>query len=104
MRIQKFSRQGIILLATVVIIITSMVVANATQTKQHEVDIQLASASTIRVHNANTNTVAGNVTFIVPSFVFTMKRAKWSKGAGRPLAISESSNSEQRATDRRCLI
>jgi hypothetical protein len=32
MRIQKFSRPGLILLATVVAIITSMVVANATQT------------------------------------------------------------------------
>jgi hypothetical protein len=32
MRIQKFSRPGVILLATVVAIITSMVVANATQT------------------------------------------------------------------------
>jgi hypothetical protein len=31
MRIQKFSRPGVILLATVVAIITSMVVANATQ-------------------------------------------------------------------------
>ncbi len=32
MRIEKFSRPGVILLATVVAIITSMVVANATQT------------------------------------------------------------------------
>jgi len=32
MRIQKFSRPGVILIATVVAIITSMVVANATQT------------------------------------------------------------------------
>jgi hypothetical protein len=32
MRIQKFSRPGVILLATVVVIITSIVVANATQT------------------------------------------------------------------------
>src|SRR5437868_8503877 len=32
MRIQKFSRLGVILMATVVAIITSMVVANATQT------------------------------------------------------------------------
>ncbi len=32
MRIQKFSRPGVILMATVVVIITSMVVANATQT------------------------------------------------------------------------
>jgi hypothetical protein len=32
MRMQKFSRPGVILLATVVAIITSMVVANATQT------------------------------------------------------------------------
>jgi len=32
MRIQKFSRPGVILLATIVAIITSMVVANATQT------------------------------------------------------------------------
>jgi hypothetical protein len=32
MRIQKFSRAGVILLATVVAIITSVVVANATQT------------------------------------------------------------------------
>src|SRR5438874_143672 len=32
MRIQKFSRPGVILLATVVAIITSMVAANATQT------------------------------------------------------------------------
>jgi hypothetical protein len=32
MRIQKFSRPGVILMATVVAIITSMVVANATQT------------------------------------------------------------------------
>ena len=32
LRIQKFSRPGVILLATVVAIITSMVVANATQT------------------------------------------------------------------------
>ena len=32
MRIQKFSRPGVILLAIVVVIITSMVVANATQT------------------------------------------------------------------------
>ncbi len=32
MRIQKFSRPGVILLATVVVIITSVVVANATQT------------------------------------------------------------------------
>ena len=31
MRIQKFSRPGVILLATVVVIITSIVVANATQ-------------------------------------------------------------------------
>src|SRR5207237_7652618 len=31
MRIQKFSRPGVILLATVVVIITTMVVANATQ-------------------------------------------------------------------------
>ena len=31
MRIQKFSRPGVILLATVIVIITSMVVANATQ-------------------------------------------------------------------------
>ena len=31
MRIQKFSRPGVILMATVVVIITSMVVANATQ-------------------------------------------------------------------------
>src|SRR5437764_8273990 len=34
MRIQKFSRPGVILLATVVAIITSIVVANATQTIQ----------------------------------------------------------------------
>ena len=32
MRIQKFSRPGVILMATVVVIITSMVAANATQT------------------------------------------------------------------------
>src|SRR5437763_12163767 len=32
MRIQKFSRPGVILMATVVAIITSMVAANATQT------------------------------------------------------------------------
>src|SRR5205823_8476835 len=32
MRIQKFSRPGVIFMATVVAIITSMVVANATQT------------------------------------------------------------------------
>src|SRR6266705_1551178 len=32
MRIQKFSRPGVLLMATVVAIITSMVVANATQT------------------------------------------------------------------------
>ena len=32
MRIQKFSRPGVILLAVVVVIITTMVVANATQT------------------------------------------------------------------------
>jgi hypothetical protein len=32
MRMQKFSRPGVILLATAVVIITSMVVANATQT------------------------------------------------------------------------
>ncbi len=32
MRIQKFSRPGVILLATVVVIITSIVAANATQT------------------------------------------------------------------------
>src|SRR6201982_3036138 len=32
MRIQKFSRPGVILLATIVAIITSIVVANATQT------------------------------------------------------------------------
>jgi hypothetical protein len=32
MRLQKFSRPGVILMATVVAIITSMVVANATQT------------------------------------------------------------------------
>src|SRR2546423_820843 len=32
MRIQKFSRPGVMLMATVVVIITSMVVANATQT------------------------------------------------------------------------
>jgi len=32
MRIQKFSRPGVILMATVVVIITSMVVANAAQT------------------------------------------------------------------------
>src|SRR5437868_8862896 len=32
MRIQKFSRPGVILMATVVAIITSIVVANATQT------------------------------------------------------------------------
>ena len=32
MRIQKFSRPGVILMATVVAIITSVVVANATQT------------------------------------------------------------------------
>ncbi len=32
MRIQKFSRPGVILMATVVVIITSIVVANATQT------------------------------------------------------------------------
>lgn len=31
---------------------------------QHKVDIQLASASTIRINNANSNTVAGNVTLI----------------------------------------
>src|SRR5438552_1912167 len=31
MRIQKFSRPGVILLATVVVIVTTMVVANATQ-------------------------------------------------------------------------
>jgi hypothetical protein len=150
MRIQKFSRPGVILMAIVVVIITSMVAANATQTittpnavkitynlaagansaaitpatntsvlvmgccnsggvgvghasllvvpnyltewvglesygpaaitsgnstqagthivfidTQHKVDIQLASAATIRVHNANTIiTVAGNVTLI----------------------------------------
>ena len=32
MRMQKFSRPGVILMATVVVIITSMVIANATQT------------------------------------------------------------------------
>src|SRR5947207_15508425 len=32
MRMQKFSRPGVILMATVVVIITSMVAANATQT------------------------------------------------------------------------
>jgi hypothetical protein len=31
---------------------------------QHKMDIQLASAATIRVHNANTNTLAGNVTLV----------------------------------------
>jgi hypothetical protein len=149
MRIQKFSRPGVILLATVVVIITSMVAANATQTItapnaafvsyslaagansaaitpatnrsvlvmgcctngvtpgvgqvsllhlpasgiawvglespssaaitsgltslaahivyidfNHRVDIQVASADTIRVHNGSTGTVAGNVTLI----------------------------------------
>jgi hypothetical protein len=150
MRIQKFSRPGVILLATVVAIITSMVVANATQTIitpnaafisfnlaagansaaitpannksvlvmgccttsndeavgqvsmlhipstyiewvglespssaaitsgvspvaathivfidfGHKVDIQTASADTIRVHNGDTSTKAGNVTLI----------------------------------------
>ena len=142
MRIQKFSRPGVILLATLVAIITSMVAANATQTITapnaafisyslaagansapitpatnrsmlvmgccttagfqsvgqvsllrpggfiewvglesygtatitsgrasvagfHNVDIQVASADTIRVHNANTQlTRAGNVTLV----------------------------------------
>ena len=149
MRIQKFSRPGVILLAAVVAIITSMVVANATQTittpnaafisyslaagansapitpatnrsvlvmgccttgfvqgvgqvsllhapssfiewvglesppadftsgltgvtgyhivyidYRHQVDIQVASADTIRVHNGAGITVAGNVTLI----------------------------------------
>jgi len=151
MRIQKFSRPGAILLATVVAIITSIVVANATQTITtpnamsisynlaaggnsaaitpvaakpvlvmgcctsiagvgqvsllrfagasidwvglesyagtlpltttggssatsgihivyidfaHQVDIQLASADTIRVHNGTTGTRAGNVTLV----------------------------------------
>ena len=149
MRIQKTSRPGVILLATVVAIITSMVVANATQTITtpnaafisyslaigtnsaaitpatnrsvlvmgccintdigvgqvsllhipsttiewvglesptgaaitsghssvagthivyidlgHLVDIQVASADTIRIHNGNTFTVAGNVTLV----------------------------------------
>jgi hypothetical protein len=148
---QKFSRPGVILLATVVVILTTMVVANATQTIttpnaafisyslatgansaaitpvtnrsvlvmgcctsiqgvgqvsllhlpspggiewvglesvsaspaaitqgattgtgihivwidfQHKVDIQTASAETIRIHNGNTLTMAGNVTLI----------------------------------------
>ena len=30
----------------------------------HKVDIQVASADTIRVHNANTGTMAGNVTLV----------------------------------------
>jgi hypothetical protein len=152
MRIQKFSRPGVILMATVVAIITSMVVANATQTItapnaafvsyslaagtnsaaitpvtnksvlvmgcsagpglgilgvgqvsllhianygilwvglestpsaaitqglsgtagdhivwidfNHKVDIQVASVDTIRVHNGNNVTVAGNVTLV----------------------------------------
>jgi hypothetical protein len=148
MRIQKFSRPGVILLATVVAIITSMVAANATQTittpnaafisyslaggassaaitpatnrsvlvmgccttvrgvgqvsllhipsfaitwvgleswpgsaitsgdnstagthivyidDGHFVDIQVASADTIRVHNGDTSTRAGNVTLV----------------------------------------
>jgi len=148
MRIQKLSRPGAILIATVVAIITSIVVANATQTITtpnavtasyslasgansaaitpvtnkpvlvmscltniygvgevtlqhhsagaiswvglestypaaitqgftstagthivyinlgHDVDIQLASADTIRVHNASANTVTANVTLI----------------------------------------
>jgi hypothetical protein len=150
MRIQKFSRPGVILLATAVVIITSMVVANATQTITtpnaafisyslapgansavitpannksvlvmgccttvndqgvgqvsllhipalgiewvglestggaaitqgffgtggthivfidffHNVDIQMASADTIRVHNGATSTRAGNVTLV----------------------------------------
>ena len=148
MRIQKFSRPGVILLATVVAIITSIVVANATQTittpnaafisyslvagansapitptsnksvlvmgctttidrgvgqvsllhtpstgiewvglessaaaitsgsagnagahivyidVDHQVDIQVASADTIRVHNGSAGTLAGSVTLI----------------------------------------
>ncbi len=151
MRIQKFSRPGVILMATVVAIITSIVVANATQTittpnaafisynlaagansapitpagnrsvlvmgccsdqsgdegvgqvsllripsafiqwvglestfnaaitqgvkltagdhivfidRNHQVDIQLASADTIRVHNGASATRAGNVTLV----------------------------------------
>jgi len=35
-----------------------------THTNQYKVDSQLVRAATIRVHNANTNTVAGNVTLI----------------------------------------
>ena len=148
MRIQKFSRSGVILLATVVAIITSMVAANATQTitapnaafisyslaagansapitpatnrsvlvmgccttvlgvgqvsllhipsvgmywvglesafnaaitqgfgtevafhivyidNVHQVDIQTASADTIRVHNGSSGTRAGNITLV----------------------------------------
>src|SRR5881394_601780 len=150
MGIQKFSRPGVILMATVVVIITSMVVANATQTittpnaafisyslaagtnsaaitpvtnravlvmgccttslnrgvgqvslyhipssgftwvglepwnsatitsgqsatagahivyidQPHKVDIKIASADTIVIHNGNTITMAGNVTLV----------------------------------------
>src|SRR5438309_3631557 len=55
MRIQKFSRPGVILMATVVAIITSIVVANATQT------ITTPNAAFIS-YNLATNTSSAAIT------------------------------------------
>ncbi len=55
MRIEKFSRPGVILMATVVAIITSMVVANATQT------ITAPNAAFIS-YNLTTNTASAAIT------------------------------------------
>jgi hypothetical protein len=54
---------------------------------QHKVDIQLASASTIRIHNANTIKVAGNVTLIWQAGDRTNKEA--SSRVGEQIWIAE---------------
>jgi hypothetical protein len=60
MRIQKFSRPGVILMATVVAIITSMVVANATQTittpNAVKITYSLAAGASSAVITPATNT------------------------------------------------
>ena len=60
MRIQKFSRPGVIFLATVVVIITSMVAANATQTittpNAVKITYSLAAGASSAVITPATNT------------------------------------------------
>jgi len=98
MRIQKFSRPGVILMATVVVIITSMVAANATQSLTtpnaafisynlaagvNSAPITPATNKSVLVMGCcTTNQGVGQVSLLhTPSFIYWVGLESWSGAA-----------------------